>query len=104
MLAAGTVAALLATGCETTQQKSARAQVQAERVLATRKPVLVKHANPQVQAERVSVLRSGRRTAIVVLLHNSGAQPVSDLPISLRALGGRYLNRRANLGYFQTHV
>jgi hypothetical protein len=102
-VAGASALALLVSGCETTQQKSARSKVQAERVLATRHKVLVTRANPFVRAERVTVVRRAGRTAIAVLLRNTGSRPVSDLPISLR-VGGRYLNRRAGLTYFQTHT
>lgn len=97
------VLALLAAGCDSTQQKSARLQIQAERLLAAREKVVVTRANPFVQAERVTVVRRSGRTAIAVLLRNTGSRPVSDLPISLR-VDGRYLNRRAGLAYFQTHT
>jgi hypothetical protein len=102
VLALGAV--LLVAGCSTTQQKSARAKVQAERLLATRKQVLVRQPNPSVRVEGVTLLRGHGRTAVVVALRNDGSRPVSDLPISLRTGGGRYLNRRAGLGYFQTHA
>lgn len=95
---------LLVAGCSTTQQQSARAQVQAERLLATRERVLVTHLSPAVRVERVSVLRGRGRTAVGVLLRNSGALALSDLPISLRDSHGHYLNRRAGLGYFSTHT
>jgi hypothetical protein len=100
-LAAAT--ALLAAGCDTTQQKSARAKVQAQRVLASRERVLVTRSSSQVKVERATALQGRSRSAVVVLLRNVGARPVSDLPISVR-VGGRYLNRRRGLPYFQTHA
>ncbi|HEY1595524.1 MAG TPA: hypothetical protein VGF74_09015 [Thermoleophilaceae bacterium] len=95
---------LALAGCSTTQQKSARAEVQAQRLLATRQRVLVTRTSPSVQVERVSSVRRGGRTAIAVLLRNRGGRPLNDLPIALRAAHGRYLNRRAGLGYFSTHI
>lgn len=97
------------TGCvETTQQKSSRAKLTADRLLASQKPVQVVRANPQVSVAGLAVLRHDHTTAFAVTLHNNIAAVVSDLPISvgLTTHSGRrvYLNRQANLPYFQTHV
>jgi hypothetical protein len=94
-------------GCvETTQQQNARARVQAERVLASQSPVLVTRQDPGVTVRSVAMLRD-RGTAIAVVLHNDGAHPVTDLPISVGVTSrGRtvYLNRAAGLPYQRTHV
>jgi len=97
------------TGCvETTQQKSARAKLTADRLLATQKPVQVTLANPQVSVTGLAILRHDHTTAFAVALHNGAAGVVSDLPISVGLTthaGHRvYLNRKPNLPYFQTHV
>ena len=100
--------ALVVTGCDTTQQKSARAKLQAQRILATRVRVLVTQANPSVTVPRVTLVRGRGRGAIVVALHNAGALPAIDLPISVgvRRAGhaAQYLNHRKGLAYFQTHA
>jgi len=97
------------TGCvETTQQKSARAKLTADRLLATQQPVQVTRTNPQVSVTGLAVLRHDHTTAFAVTLHNGARGVVSDLPISVglstRAGHRDYLNRQANLPYFQTHV
>jgi len=96
-------------GCvETTQQKNARAQLHADRLLASRSPVRVTRADPNVAVLKVSTLRSPAGTAIAVTLRNDGARPVSDLPVSVgvKTSSGRttYLNRHPELPYLQTHV
>lgn len=106
-LALATATATSLASCQTTQQTSARAKLRAEHILATQHPLRVVRVNPTVQVLSVRLLRRARGTAIVVALHNRGAQRLADLPISVgvRARGAkRYLNRAAGLDYFQTHV
>jgi hypothetical protein len=104
-LAAATAASI--AGCQTTQQTSARAKLRADRVLATQHALRVVRINPAVRVVSVRLVRSAGGAAIVVALHNRGARPLADLPISVgvRVRGAkRYLNRASGLGYFQTHV
>ena len=56
---------------------------------------------------RLTVIRAHTGTAIVVPLRNDTSNTLTDLPISVAirtARGNLYLNRSANLDYFQTHV
>ncbi len=97
------------TGCvETTQQKSARAKLTADRLLASQEPIEVTRRNPGVSVLDVGRVTSGATNAIAVTLRNDGTQPVTDLPISVGVTtsGGRtvYLNGQAGLPYFQTHI
>jgi hypothetical protein len=95
--------ALLAAGCDTTQQKSARAKLEAQRELASRVRVLVTQPGPDVRVDSATLV--GR--AIVVQLRNTSTRIVGDLPISVgvRTHGGRvYLNHRKGLAYFQSHT
>ncbi len=97
------------TGCvETTEQKSARAKLTADRVLASQAPVRVTRRNPQVSVLDVGLVTRHGTSAVAVTLRSNVARPVSDLPISVGVVTGRgratYLNRAANLPYFQTHV
>jgi hypothetical protein len=92
---------LLAGGCVTTQQKSARAKVVANRLLAARKPLLVTRANPEVKVLSTTVV--GDRE-VVVRLRNLRAGIAEDLPISIGVRQRRYLNRRNDLDYLGTHV
>src|SRR5436305_747660 len=97
------------SGCvETTQQKNARAQQRDDRILATRNAVEVSRSDPDIAVLNVMMLRRRAGTAIAVTLRNDGGKPVSDLAINVgvRTAAGatRYLNRQAELPYFQTHV
>jgi hypothetical protein len=96
-------------GCvETTQQKNARAQLQADRLLASRESVHVMRRNPNVVVVKVALLRGNSGTAIAVMLRNNATSPTSDLPISVGITTHNrhavYLNRKPELAYFQTHV
>ncbi len=95
-------------GCDSTQQKNARAKLGATRILASRKPIRVRRASAQVQVAHVALVRGRRRSAIVVTLRNATFRPLTDVPVSVgvRTRGGRrvLLNGRANLDWFQTHA
>ncbi|HWK18540.1 MAG TPA: hypothetical protein VNR66_13895 [Solirubrobacteraceae bacterium] len=102
-LAVGTL-----SGCVTTQQKNARAQLIADRTLASRDVIHVTRPNPYVRVTRLALVVSPHGTAVVVRLHNPSAHALTDLPISVGVLSRRgqrvYLNRQANIDYFDTHV
>jgi hypothetical protein len=95
------------TGCDSTQHKNARAQLVAERVLASRK---LPDFSPgsRVAVTRTSLIRGRRSTAIVVDLRNKAKQPLTDIPIVVgvrTSEGSRQpLNARKGLDWFQTHV
>jgi hypothetical protein len=96
-------------GCvETTQQKNARAQLQDDRLLASRSSVVVTRPDPNIAVLNVRSLRGPAGGVIAVTLRNEGGRPVSDLPLSVAVLtpAGHtaYLNRQAELPYFQTHI
>jgi hypothetical protein len=94
------VLALLAlAGCDTTQRIDQRYALRAQRTLASRHALPVLAADPDVAVVAVTRLRG----AAVVTLRNRSSRPLADVPLLLRA-GGRWVNRRANLDYFQTHV
>ena len=99
------VAALLVlvplSGCTTTQQKSTRAKVVANRLLASRKPMLVRRVNHDVTVESVMLVR-GR--AVVVRVRNPTARVVEDLPVSVGLRPRHWLNRRGGLDYLGTHI
>jgi hypothetical protein len=96
------------TGCDTTQDKSARARLQAQRTLAGREAVRIATANPAVEIGSTELVRSGRRVAVAVRVRNRSGRPLNDLPIAvwLRAPHRRavQLNRGAGLPYFRTHL
>jgi hypothetical protein len=96
-------------GCvETTQQKNARAQLQDDRLLASRSSVHVTRPDPNVAVINVRTLRSPAGGAVAVTLRNDDSRPVSDLPLSVgvhtRAGSTAYLNAAPELPYFQTHI
>ena len=96
-------------GCvETTQQKNARAQLQDDRLLASRSSVHVMRQDANIAVLKVRTLRSLGRGAVAATLRNDDGRPVSDLPLSVGVYtpGGHttYLNRQPELPYFQTHI
>jgi hypothetical protein len=107
-VAAAAVLAGLLGGCATTQQTSARAKLQAQRVLASRQALLVTRPDRDVRVVGAWLMRRGGRRAVAVLLRNAGPRALTDLPISvgLRKPGARprYLNAAAGLPYFDNHV
>ena len=99
--------ALVLTGCVSTQQIAARARLVSARTLASQTPIEVTRGNPSVSVGPVTVIRARAGTAIVVPLRNDTSNTLTDLPISVTVRTARhevYLNRSANLDYFQTHV
>ncbi|HEX6651773.1 MAG TPA: hypothetical protein VF072_03450 [Thermoleophilaceae bacterium] len=101
--------ALLAlAGCDSTQNKNARAKLKAAREIAGRKPLRVTEPNPDVRVTSTAVVRGRRSSAVVVRLRNSAPRPFTDVPISIaaRGPGGRTvrLNTRRGVDWFQTHV
>jgi len=97
------------TGCvQTTEQKSARAKLAADRLLAGQQPLRVTDPDPDVSVLRVTAVGTGGRTAIVVTLRNRSRRVLSDLPILIGETtptgGTTYLDDQPALAYFQTHV
>src|SRR5580704_14774199 len=96
-------------GCvETTEQKNERAAVQDDRLLASRSAVVVTRSDPNITVLGVSMLRGAAGAAVAVSVRNDSRNPVSDLPINVgvKTAAGKvaYLNREAELPYFQTHI
>ncbi len=106
-------AALLAlgalTGCDSTQEKNARAELKAKRELASRKLPATVRRNPHVRVARVALVRGRAGSgAIVVELRGTGTRPLTDVPIAVGVRGSdgrsRLVNAKRNLDWFQTHV
>src|ERR1700722_13865692 len=106
--AAAVGAALAFGGCVSSEQKAGWAHIESARIIASQNATVVGHPDPQVRVTRVSVVTGPGRVAIVVGLRNLSPHPVNDLAISvgLREPAHRslYLNQRAGLSYFETHV
>lgn len=98
---------LLVGGCDSTYQENTRAKLAAERRLVTTTPTFVTQRTPLVRVERVTLLRGGGPDAVVVEVRNASDQTVTDLPVSVGVIRGSkrvWLNRQAELPYFQTHL
>ena len=102
------VSAGLLAGCTTTQHEAQRMQVDSARERAAVLTTKVTSANPLVGAIVSGSVAEGRRTALIVSVHNSGRKAVTDLPISVGyALPSEprvYLNATAGLNYFEAHL
>jgi len=99
--------AVVLAGCVSTQQIAARARLVSARELASQSTTRVGRANPNVTVDRVALIHARTGTAIVVSLRNDSSMTLTDLPISIGVRSGRrelYLNRSANLDYFESHV
>jgi hypothetical protein len=97
----------LLTGCATTQDRNARAKLDATRLLAARRPTVVGAPNPDVRVGKVALLHHDGAVAVVVELRNVSRLPLTDLPIAVGLRRGgreRALNGRGGLAYFQSHV
>jgi hypothetical protein len=97
------LAALVLTGCVTTQRTNERYKLRADRTLASRKPLRVLQPGSDVSVGRVAVLRAARGGAVVVELTNRSDRALSDVPISV-GVARTPLNVRGGLDFFQTHV
>jgi hypothetical protein len=104
-------AAVLLTGCVTTQDRNARAKLSAERQIAAREPLRLGARNAQVDVASATLVRGrgrARTAAVVVELRSRAATPLTDLPIAVgvRLRGGKRLalNGGRNLSWFETHV
>ena len=68
----------------------------------------VRRRNPDVRVSAVTLLRSGRRMAIVVRVRNLAERTLTDLPVSVGVTAPhglrRYLNDRAGIDYFDAHL
>jgi hypothetical protein len=106
-LGAGVVAVGLA-GCVTTQEKNSWLLLRNARTLAEQIAVRVTTENPLVRVKGIEIVRGRRADALVVSVANLGPQPLTDLPISIGVIAHRaapvYLNGRANIDYYDTHV
>lgn len=99
------LAALVLAGCATTtQRRSERLKLRADRTLASRRPLRVRAAGDEVAVQGVALVRgSRRRTAVVVELSNRTPRALSDIPLTV-GVGRTALNARGGLGFYQNHV
>jgi len=107
VVAAFAVTAL--AGCDSTQQKNARAELRAKRELGSRELPAATRRNPHVRVVRVALVRGRAGSgAIVVKLRGTGSKPLTDVPIAVGVRGrdgqSRLVNAKRHLNWFQTHV
>ncbi len=86
--------ALALTGCETTQEKSAKLERAAKRAARTAKiatGLSIVHPSTQVAVVSATLVRDSEGSAAVVTLHNRTGRPLRDLPleITVRDAGGQ---------------
>jgi hypothetical protein len=102
------LAAALATGCESTQSKSASLKANATTKLDEGRGVVVRKENPEVRVLSTSTLKDKNGEAVVVRLRNVGKEPLANLPISVRLAdkGGKpvYTNSQPGLETALAHV
>lgn len=99
--------ALTIAGCDTTRDKSTRAQIATERVKIADKKTAVRRPYTKVKVERVELVRGGQRAAVAVQLRSSSSWALSDLPIVVgvrRAGHAKLLNGQAGRPYFDSHI
>lgn len=96
------------SGCDSTQQKNARAELKAKRELGSRELPATALRNPHVRVERVALVRGKAGSgAIVVKLRGTASKPLTDVPIAVGIRGNgqsRLVNAKRHLNWFQTHV
>ena len=82
-------AALLATisGCESSQETSARLQRQGAKALAQQHGLVITATNRDVRVIETAVLTDKNGTAAVVVMRNRTATPLGTLPIAIDVLG-----------------
>jgi hypothetical protein len=78
--------ALVAAGCESSQDRSARLAKQGGKAF-TRKGLDVKHENPDVKVTGTTVLQDKNGAATVVDMHNAAATAELNVPVSIDVLG-----------------
>jgi hypothetical protein len=98
------VLAAAVSGCATTQDSNKRISVRFDRTLASRKPLELRGTDPDVKVVRTAVIGGKDGSSIVVVLRNTGDEPVNDLPIEVGTRGGEPINAAANVPYFQSHA
>jgi predicted small secreted protein len=71
-------------GCETTAEKSAKLEKAAKKIApAAQQGLSIAHESSIVKVHSATLVRGSEGTAAVLTLHNSSAQAIRDVPISL---------------------
>ncbi len=100
--------AALATGCESTQSKSAKLEASSTGAIDEGKGLVIKKQNPDVKVLATSTLKDKNGEAVVVRIRNVGRKSLADMPISVRLAdkAGKsvYTNTQAGLENALAHV
>ncbi len=88
LIAAAAVAAVPLTGCESTQDKSARLARKGGTLLHGEKGLVVSAQSRDVRVAETTVIQDENGTAVVVVLRNRSAQPVGAVPLAIDVQGG----------------
>ena len=81
------LAALLLTGCESTQEKSAQLEKAAHHVHLADKGLSITRQSAYVKVLDAQVIHSSQATAAVITLRNSGPSALRDVPIAITVRG-----------------
>jgi hypothetical protein len=79
--------AVLAAGCESTQEKSARLAEQAKGLAQPEEGLKVTERSKVVEVGATAVLRDEFGAAAVVELHNTGNEPLAKVPVAIDVRG-----------------
>ena len=87
--AVAVLAAVLVTGCESTQDKAARVQkANALNAKAAAQPLTVATIDRRIKVTGTTVLRGKDTDAVVVAVVNTSSKPIADLPIAVKVFNG----------------
>jgi hypothetical protein len=87
--AVAVLAAVLVTGCESTQDKAARVQkANLIRAKIAAQPHIVAAVDHRIKVTGTTVLRGKDTDAVVVAVVNTSSKPIADLPIAVKVFNG----------------
>jgi hypothetical protein len=75
--------ALALSGCETTQEESAKLEKSAKHVTLSSKGLSIAHASSQVQVLEATVVRDSEGAAVAVTVRNSTSHALPSVPIAI---------------------
>jgi hypothetical protein len=85
--AALVLAAVALTGCETTQEESAKLEKTAKHFTLAHRGLSIAHASTQAQVLGASVVRSSEGDAVAVTVRNSTSHTLRSVPIAITVKG-----------------
>jgi hypothetical protein len=79
--------ALVGTGCESSQDLSAKLQKEGARVIASQHGLVIRAINPYVRVVQTGVVTDPNGTAVAVIVRNIRPTPLAAVPIAIDVLG-----------------